>query len=98
MKLIFDIPNWISPYEIRYCISWSGVEGWFKAIKHSLLHASLCFLDVGFSFGVACTLEYCDGVMKSYDTEPRTEGFNIFPDFTFRVVGILLFILIKKVF
>ncbi len=68
----------------EFTISITKITSWKEQIAHFLIHAILSgLLAPYFSIGVAIGLEVRDG-------EHGGEGFNIFPDLFFRLLGVFI--------
>ena len=71
---------------LRYTFSVSRIKSWKSQIAHFLTHFLIALWDPMFSLGGALFIEARDGEQGHLD--PTKEGFNIFPDFFFRVAGV----------
>ncbi len=60
---------------------------WVEQLKHFAVHFALALWKPYFSAGGALFIEFRDGEQGHLDS--WKEGFNIFPDFLFRVAGVV---------
>ena len=72
----------------KFTISLSTIKSWKSQLAHFLIHFLLSIFSPMFSLGAAIAIEIRDG--EQGHLESWKEGFNIFPDFIFRLVGICI--------
>ncbi len=72
----------------NFCISIRTIRKLTKQLTHVLTHFLIALYRWDVSLAIAFTIEYKDGLVVG-------EGFNIFPDFVFRLLGIALAILVR---
>ena len=70
-----------------FTVSISRVETWGEQLLHFGIHFVIALANPMFSLGGAFFVEVRDG--EQGHLEPWKEGFNIFPDFMFRVGGVV---------
>ena len=71
-----------------FCISIRTIKKIATQLTHLLIHFLIAIYRWDVSLAIAFTIEYKDGLVVG-------EGFNIFPDFVFRLLGIALAILVR---
>ena len=72
-------------FGFKYTVSISGVKSWSEQIAHFVIHFLVGSASLMFSLGGALFIEARDG--EQGHLEEWKEGFNIFPDFFFRILG-----------
>lgn len=70
-----------------FTFSIDRVKSWGDQMLHFGIHFGIASLNPMFSLGAAVALEVRDG--EQGHLEDWKEGFNIFPDFVFRVAGVM---------
>ncbi len=70
-----------------FTFSISKIKSWGSQLLHFGIHFGLALLSPMLSLGVAIGIEVRDG--EQGHLEDWKEGFNIFPDFVFRIAGVV---------
>ena len=70
-----------------FTFSFSGVKSWGSQFVHFGIHFAVALASPEFSMGGALFMEVRDG--EQGHLEDWKEGFNIFPDFVFRIAGVV---------
>lgn len=70
-----------------FTVSIGGIKHLGRQLVHSGIHFVLALISPAFSLGAAIALETRDG--EQGHLEKWKEGFNIFPDFVFRIAGVV---------
>ena len=78
-----------------FTISLSKIKSWKNQIAHFGTHCLLSILCPMFSLGAAIAIEGRDG--EQGHLESWKEGFNIFPDFIFRLGGVFVGFFINSI-
>ena len=73
-------------FGIPFTFSIGGIKSWGSQLAHFGIHFAVALGDPTLSGGMALAFEVRDGEQGYLDY--WKEGFNIFPDFVFRVAGV----------
>ncbi|KKL74120.1 hypothetical protein LCGC14_2068070 [marine sediment metagenome] len=78
-----------------FTLSIDKVKSWGSQLLHFGIHFAIALISPEFSLGGALFIEVRDG--EHGHLEEWKEGFNIFPDFVFRVGGVIAAILARDI-